>query len=133
MTNFTNTLRPQGIKLFIDWHSYGQYILIPYGYDCSARASNNAKQMAVAGELASRVGAVAGTRWTYGPSCSTLYATTGSSPDYMSGAQGAEYSWTIELRPGGSSGTSGFVLPASQIVASGAEQWEGLKYVLSTI
>jgi hypothetical protein len=89
--------------------------------------------MTVAGGHASRVGAVYNTRWTYGPSCSTLYATTGSSPDYMSGALSAEYSWTIELRPGPSSGSSGFVLPAGQILASGIEQWEGLKYVLTTV
>jgi hypothetical protein len=133
LTTFTNTFRSQGIKLFIDWHSFGQYILLPYGYNCAARAPNHAQQMAVAGTAASRIGAVSGTRWTYGPSCSTLYATTGSSPDYMSGAMNAEYSWTIELRPGPGGSSSGFVLPANQIVASGAEQWEGLKYVLSTI
>ncbi|KAK0383974.1 hypothetical protein NLU13_8063 [Sarocladium strictum] len=133
LTTFTNTLSSQGIKLFIDWHSFGQYILLPYGYNCQARAPNHAQQMSVAGTAASRIGAVSNTRWTYGPSCSTLYATTGSSPDYMSGAMNAEFSWTIELRPGPSSGSSGFVLPASQILASGVEQWEGLKYVLSTI
>lgn len=133
LTSFTNTLRSQGIKLYIDWHSFGQYILLPYGYNCNARAPNHAQQMAIAGNFASRVGAVSNTRWTYGPSCSTLYATTGSAPDYMSGAMNAEYSWTVELRPGSSSGSGGFVLPASQIVASGVEQWEGLKYVFASI
>lgn len=89
--------------------------------------------MTLAGAHASRVQAVYGTRFTYGPSCSTLYASTGSSPDYMSGNLGATYAWTIELRPGPSNGLSGFSLPAGQILASGIEQWEGMKYVLNTV
>ncbi|KAL2760387.1 hypothetical protein ACRALDRAFT_2039035 [Sodiomyces alcalophilus JCM 7366] len=133
LTTFTNSLSTRGIKLFIDWHSYGQYILLPYGYNCQARAPNHNAQMSVAAGFSNAIRAVSGTRFTYGPSCSTLYATTGSSPDYMGGAMGAEYSWTVELRPGPGGGSSGFVLPASQIVVSGREQWEGIKYVLSTI
>ncbi|CRK40565.1 hypothetical protein BN1708_008281, partial [Verticillium longisporum] len=132
LQTFTQGLRTRGVKLFIDWHSYGQYILLPYGYSCSARAPNHATQMSVAGGFSSAIRAVSGTSFTYGPSCSTLYATTGSSPDYHSGAINAEFSWTVELRPGPNS-SNGFVLPASQIAASGAEQWAGIRYVLNTI
>lgn len=133
LQTFTSGLRTRGIKLFIDWHSYGQYILLPYGYSCSARASNHDRQMSVAQGYASRMLSVGGTRWTVGPSCSTLYASTGSAPDYMSGAAGAEFAWTLELRPGSGSGSSGFVLPANQIRPSAVEQWEGLKYVLGQV
>ncbi|KAM0328722.1 hypothetical protein ACHAQA_005135 [Verticillium albo-atrum] len=132
LQTFTTSLRTRGVKLFIDWHSYGQYILLPYGYSCSARAPNHATQMSVAGGFSDAIRAVSGTRFTYGPSCSTLYATTGSSPDYHSGVANAEFSWTVELRPGPNS-SNGFVLPASQIAASGAEQWAGIRYVLNTI
>lgn len=44
----------------------------------------------------------------------------------------AELAWTIELRPTGSS-SSGFILPAGQILPSSIEQWEGTKYLLSTM
>ncbi|KAF9873081.1 zinc carboxypeptidase a [Colletotrichum karsti] len=121
-----------GIKLFIDWHSYGQYILLPYGYDCNARAANHARQMTLAGNTATTVAQAYGTRFTYGPSCSTLYATTGSAPDYLTGAAGAEVAWTIELRPSGSAG-GGFVLPAAQILPSAIEQWNGMKYLLANV
>ncbi|KAJ0304539.1 hypothetical protein COL516b_005896 [Colletotrichum fioriniae] len=121
-----------GIKLFIDWHSYGQYILLPYGYDCSARASNHARQMTLATSTANTIAQAYGTRFTYGPSCSTLYATTGSAPDYLTGAAGAEVAWTIELRPSGSAG-GGFVLPAAQILPSAIEQWNGMKYLLANV
>ncbi|KAK3373218.1 hypothetical protein B0T24DRAFT_253180 [Lasiosphaeria ovina] len=122
----------KGIKLFIDWHSYGQYILLPYGYNCALRASNHARQTTLASGLAARIALSYGTRFTYGPSCSTLYATTGASVDYVTDVGLAELAWTIELRPTGS-GSGGFVLAASQILPSAIEQWEGMKYLLTTM
>lgn len=131
LVSFINSLRDtQGIKLYIDWHSYGQYILTPYGYDCNAVAANQAKVDALAAGTGLAIKAAGGTTWTTGPSCSTLYATSGSSTDYVGDVGQAEYSITIELRD---TGTNGFVLPASQILPSGKEQWEGLKYMLSNL
>lgn len=121
-----------GVKLFIDFHSYGQYILLPYGYDCSAVADNHDDQMEVAAGTAQKIRQTGGSQYTYGPSCATLYATTGSSPDYFSGTIEAEYSWTIELRPS-SNGGGGFVLPPAQILPTVKETWEGVKYALDTI
>ncbi|KAL2129922.1 hypothetical protein VTI74DRAFT_7139 [Chaetomium olivicolor] len=133
LTNFTQSLaKGKGIKLYIDWHSYGQYILLPYGYNCQARAVNHAHQMSLAASLASAIRQPYGTRFTYGPSCSTLYATTGDSVDYLTDVAKAELAWTIELRPSSSSG-NGFVLPASQILPSSIEQWEGMKYLLAAM
>ncbi|KAK3370680.1 zinc carboxypeptidase [Podospora didyma] len=129
---FTQSLKnSKGIKLYIDWHSYGQYILLPYGYNCAARAANHARQTTLAQGTAARIKLSYGTTFTYGPSCSTLYATTGSSVDYITDVALAEFAWTIELRPSGSQGTSGFVLPAAQILPSAIEQWEGIKYLLT--
>jgi hypothetical protein len=131
---FSQKLRNQGngIRLYIDWHSYGQYILLPYGYNCQARAANHARQTTLASAVAARIAQPYGTRFSYGPSCSTLYATTGSSVDYMTDVANATYAWTIELRPTGSGG-GGFVLPPAQILPSAVEQWEGMKYLLATM
>jgi len=130
---FTSTLRNnKGIKLFIDWHSYGQYILIPYGYNCQARAPNHARQMTLAQGLSQRIQQSYGTRFTYGQACSALYMTTGDSTDYITDVAGAEFAWTIELRPTSSNG-NGFVLPAGQILPSAVEQWEGMKYLLANV
>ena len=65
--------------------------------------------------------------FTFGPSCSTLYATTGSSVDYIYGAGKADWSYTIELRD---TGDFGFVLPPDQIKPSVEEQWEGIQVML---
>ncbi|KAK4122034.1 hypothetical protein N657DRAFT_622621 [Parathielavia appendiculata] len=133
LVNFTQTLaNGKGIKLYIDWHSYGQYILLPYGYNCQARAANHARQNSLASSVAAAIAKPYGTRFTYGPSCSTLYTTTGSSTDYLTDVAKSELAWTIELRPTSSSG-NGFVLPASQILPSSVEQWEGIKYLLAAM
>ncbi|KAF2451997.1 hypothetical protein P171DRAFT_401894 [Karstenula rhodostoma CBS 690.94] len=123
-----NSLRAgKGIRLYLDIHSYGQYILWPYGYDCSLVVHNSAQLRSIATSAAAAIKAVSGTSYTIGPSCSTLYATTGSSVDYIDATGNATYSYTWELRD---TGTYGFQLPASQIQPTARETWQGL---LSTL
>ncbi|KAH7127416.1 zinc carboxypeptidase A [Dactylonectria macrodidyma] len=129
---FTKSINTNGIKLYIDFHSYGQYILQPYGYSCTLYPANINQQRSAANQMANRIYAYSGARYTTGSSCGALYATTGDSTDYLTGVSGAAYAWTIELRPASSSG-GGFVLPAAQILPTAREQWEGLKTLFSVI
>ena len=132
LTAFVNKLRDEnGIKLYIDWHSYGQYIMSPYGYNCTIYAESlgrHTKLAALTGEAIRRGGN--GTTFTFGPSCSTLYATTGSSVDYIYDVGKADWSYTIELRD---NGDYGFVLPPEQIRGSVEEQWAGMQVMLSLL
>ncbi|KAI1093240.1 hypothetical protein F5B19DRAFT_491573 [Rostrohypoxylon terebratum] len=121
----TNTT---GIKLYVDWHSYGQYILTPYGYSCTAATTNQDKQNSLAKSLATAIEKPYGTRFTAGPTCATLYATAGGSNDYVTDVNKAEYGWAIELRD---TGRNGFTLPADQILPTGIEIWEGIKYLFA--
>jgi murein tripeptide amidase MpaA len=124
-----NQLRDsRGIRLYLDVHSYGQYILFPYGYDCSLRVENYAQHQSLATRAASAIKAVSGTSYTTGPSCSTLYATTGSSTDYTDVTGNATYSFTYELRD---TGTYGFTLPANQIQPTVRETWAGVVSMLN--
>ncbi|KAL5403496.1 hypothetical protein PMIN06_009155 [Paraphaeosphaeria minitans] len=119
-----NSLRAgKGIRLYLDIHSYGQYILWPYGYDCSLVVHNSAQHRSIATSAAAAIKAVSGTSYTFGPSCSTLYATTGSSVDYIDATGNSTYSYTWELRD---TGTYGFQLPANQIQPTVRETWAGL-------
>ncbi|TGJ88477.1 hypothetical protein E0Z10_g311 [Xylaria hypoxylon] len=118
----------KGIKLYIDWHSYGQYILTPYGYSCSAKSPNQSKQDTLAKNTGAAIAAVHGTRFTTGQTCTTLYATNGGSNDYFTDVTVAELAWAIELRD---TGTYGFTLPANQIIATGEESWAGQKYLFA--
>ena len=77
--------------------------------------------------MAKAISAEYGTEFTVGPSCSTLYATDGSSTDYVLDVGKAELTYAFELRD---TGNNGFVLPASQIRPSGVEMWEGVRTML---
>lgn len=108
--------------------AYGQYILWPYGYDCNLRAENDAAHRNLATRAAAAIRAVSGTAYTFGPSCSTLYKTTGSSTDYTDVTGAATYSYTYELPD---RGTYGFVLPASRIEPTVKETWAGIVSMLN--
>ncbi|KAK4163834.1 putative carboxypeptidase [Cladorrhinum sp. PSN259] len=126
-TFLRNIKSSQGLKLFIDWHSYSQLFMTPYGYSCTARAPKHTELQTLAAGAAAAIKAVYGTTFQYGPICSTIYKATGSSVDYANDVAGSDYTFTAELRD---TGSSGFVLPASQIVPSGIETYAGVRYLL---
>ncbi|KAL7622591.1 hypothetical protein AAE478_008101 [Parahypoxylon ruwenzoriense] len=115
----------KGIKLYIDWHSYAQVILLSYGYTCDKFPPNIDRQMDVAAGLSAAIAQPYNTTFDYGPGCLVLYQSSGNGRDYMTDAAGTEFGWGIELR----STSYGFLLPADQILPSGVEIWEGMKYL----
>ncbi|ROT40794.1 carboxypeptidase A4 [Sodiomyces alkalinus F11] len=119
-----------GLKLFVDWHAYSQLIMLPYGYDCSKAAENNDYQMELAGGVAEAIRSVDGRVFVYGPTCPTIYQTSGVSMDWAYDIAGAELSWGYELRPANAR-DGGFVLPPEDILVSGQEQWAGIKHLLN--
>ncbi|KAK4153994.1 Metallocarboxypeptidase A [Chaetomidium leptoderma] len=124
------TKADQGVKLFIDWHSYSQLFMTPYGYSCTAVAAKNTELQSLAKGAAAAIRAVHGTSFKTGPICSTIYKATGSSVDYTNDVVGADYVFTAELRD---TGNYGFVLPANQIVPSGQETYAGVLYLLQNM
>ncbi|PPQ70189.1 hypothetical protein CVT24_003905 [Panaeolus cyanescens] len=119
-----------GAKMYIDWHSYSQLFMFPYGYSCTKVATDNAELGRLASGFATAVRALYGTRYTTGPICTTIYAASGSSTDYAYDVSKVKYSFAAELRD---TGSNGFVLPASQIRPSGEETWAGVKYLLANM
>ncbi|KAH7325480.1 hypothetical protein B0J17DRAFT_741669 [Rhizoctonia solani] len=120
-----------GAKLYIDWHSYGLYFMGPYGYSCSANAADKAVHTTLEQGFAAAFKAPYGKTLKTGPICSTIYQVSGGSVDYAYDVSKIKYSFTPELR-GGSSG-SGFVLPPAEILPSGIEAYEGVKYLLANM
>ncbi|KAH0432405.1 zinc carboxypeptidase [Colletotrichum camelliae] len=125
---------PGGIRLFIDWHSYSQLILLPWGFSCAPDVlpKNLQAQRDVGGGYAATINATSGEEYQVGPSCEILYYSTGSARDFHHGALNATYSWSVELRPK-TSGAGGFVLPPELIKPTVKEHWEGIKYVLGVV
>ncbi|KAJ4245024.1 hypothetical protein NW762_014231 [Fusarium torreyae] len=133
LVNHTMTIsKNTGIRSYVDWHSYSQLILLPYGYSCSAKANNLRTQMDVASGVADAIRKVHGLEFEYGPTCETIYQTSGESSDWVFDVAKAEFSWGIELRPRRLTG-DGFVIPANQIVQSGEEIWAGMRYLFARL
>ncbi|KAI1422827.1 hypothetical protein F5Y12DRAFT_579992 [Xylaria sp. FL1777] len=125
---YTAKLRDQhGIKLYIDWHSYAQVILLSYGYTCTEFPANLDEQTALAAGIAAAIAKPYNTTFDYGPGCLVLYQSSGNGRDYLTDVGKAQFGWGIELRDT----QYGFVLPPEQILPSGIEVWEGLKYAWS--
>ncbi|GKU07340.1 carboxypeptidase a2 [Fusarium langsethiae] len=133
LTNHTMAIaRKTGIRSYIDWHSYSQIILLPYGYTCDRNATNTNYQMELAGEVASAIEDYEGTYFNYGPTCQTIYQTSGGSSDWVFDVARAELAWGIELRPGRLRG-DGFVLPPKYIIKSGEEIWAGMEVLFKNL
>ncbi|KAE9580392.1 Metallocarboxypeptidase A-like protein [Colletotrichum fructicola] len=126
----SKTKAAQGLKLFIDFHSYSQLFMTPYGYSCTAVSSKNTELQSLAKGAVAAIKAVHGTSYQYGPICTTIYKATGSSVDYVNDVVKADYTFTQELRD---TGNYGFVLPASQIVPTGEETYAGVRYLLQNM
>lgn len=120
----------QGIKLFIDFHSYSQLILSPYGYSCEVFPQSNDQYLELMGATAQAIESVYGTSYIYGPTCQTIYPANGGSMDYIYDIVKGEWAMAMELRD---TGEYGFILPPDQIVPTCEETWEGIKVMLSKV
>lgn len=101
----------------LSFHSYGQYILYPWGYDRKV-PPDHADLKKVGDEGAAAIKAINGNEYTVGPAGNTLYPASGGSDDWAKGTMKFKYSYTVELRD---TGRHGFMLPADQILSTGKE------------
>lgn len=120
----------QGLKLYLDWHAYSQLLMTPYGYSCTAVSSKSDEYQALADGAVAAIAALFGTQFVAGPICTTIYQATGNSVDYVADVTQADYAFTVELRD---TGSNGFLLPPAQILPSGQEAFEGIKYLIANV
>lgn len=131
LTNHTLSIaNDQEIKFYVDWHAYSQLILLPYGYSCTAVVDTLDHQMDLAAGVAEAIKSVNGLDFVYGPTCVTIYQTSGGSMDWAYDIADAEISWAFELRPNSAAG-GGFVIPPANIIPSGEENWAGMLNLFS--
>jgi murein tripeptide amidase MpaA len=114
----------------IDWHSYSQLILRPYGWT-SAVSPDDYVLKPLGDNYSTDVYNMDGKYYTSQPSID-LYVTTGSASDWYYGTQaraGSPHpvaSYTIELRPANQAG-GGFLLPPREIIPTGIENYEAIR------
>jgi hypothetical protein len=111
------------IALSIDFHSYGQLILSPWGYtiDLPPDAGLFDQLNAL---LKGSIEGVHDLTYAAGPTYTTIYPAAGVIADWMYGDQGF-LAWGIELRPQDAGG-GGFILPPDQIIPTVEENFEGV-------
>lgn len=116
-------------KASLSFHSYGQYILYPWGYDRKV-PPDHADLDRVGKEGAEAIRAVSGYQYTVGPAGSSLYPAAGGSDDWAKGTLKFKYSYTVELRD---TGNSGFMLPADQIIGTGKETMAFMRVIANAV
>ncbi|CAG4952401.1 unnamed protein product [Colias eurytheme] len=107
---------------YLTYHSYGQYLLYPWGYDNAVPPDHKDLDL-VGKEIAAAIQQAGGTKYTVGSSSGVLYPAAGGSDDWAKG-QGIKYSFTIELSD---TGRYGFILPTSFIEPVAKESMAGVR------
>jgi hypothetical protein len=122
----------QGIILYIDWHSYSQLILFPFGHKETLYAPELGMWTKTASLMSQEMQSFSpnDTTYTFGPIAATLYPVTGSSVDHVYTIGRAKFSMTIELPD---TGDYGFLLPPERIRQSCEEQWVGQQVLLTLL
>ncbi|KAK3177753.1 putative metallocarboxypeptidase ecm14 [Lecanicillium sp. MT-2017a] len=125
----------------VDLHSYSQQVLFPYSYSCAVDPPNleNLQELAAGIAKAIRLsngeaytvtsaceGAVAAGEASRNPAWSKMESGGGSAIDWFYHEMSAHFSYQIKLRD---TGSYGFLLPREQIVPTGEEIFDALKYV----
>ncbi|XP_055837041.1 zinc carboxypeptidase-like [Episyrphus balteatus] len=111
------------INIYLSFHSYGQYLLCPYGHSATELPTNYADLLEIGKAAADAISRPYGTKFTYGSTGSVLYVASGTSVDWMFNERNIKVGWTFEFRD---KGRYGFVLPATHIKPNAEEAVEGV-------
>lgn len=112
------------INGYMDYHSYSQLLLWPWGYTPSL-SPDNATFAAVGDIMQQLIQGVHGAYYEPGPANTTIYQANGVSVDWAYGNEGI-LAYTIELRD---TGAFGFLLPPEQIVPTCEENLPAILYL----
>merc|ERR1712173_76478 len=114
--------RQDDMAMYLTFHSYGQMILYPWGYD---RVDHDEEdELNRMGQIAAR--AMSGW-YRVGSAAKVLYPAAGGSDDWAKGGAGIKYSYTIELPD---TGKYGFILPSSQIMKVAPDAFSATKAMI---
>ncbi|XP_057667015.1 carboxypeptidase B-like [Diorhabda carinulata] len=113
-------------RAYISFHSYGQYILYPWGYNRAVPPDYQDLE-AVGRKAATAIRNSGGPNYTVGPAGTTLYPASGGSDDWAKGAIHMKYAYTLELRD---NGRHGFILPANFINPTANEALAAVRVIV---
>ncbi|KAF5301245.1 hypothetical protein FQR65_LT00945 [Abscondita terminalis] len=120
--NYIDNLRNR-IKLYLSLHSYGNYILYPWGYTTS-KATDEEELNNLAQEVNKAIVKARGEKYKIGRLSKILYPVAGDSSDWAKGSEFIQLSYTIQLPGGGSQGFDPF---PNNIISVCKETFPGIK------
>jgi len=112
---------------FFDIHAYGALFMSPWGYTCTNRPPDYPEMDRVMASGTGAIWNVNGNTYVYGPTCNTIYQTSGGSRDFTYGDGGVVYSFGVEAYG------SNFTPPPSWIPTIGSEIWAGVRQTVLEI
>ncbi|XP_058821069.1 zinc carboxypeptidase-like [Topomyia yanbarensis] len=116
------------IHFYLSFHSYGQLILLPFGYENAEKVDNFYDWMEMAEAAAIALYKRSGTQYTFGNTAEVLYIASGSTIDWALGEHNVPIAAAYEFRD---QGNYEFLLPADQIIPNSEEVLDSLVAFLS--
>ncbi|XP_059099359.1 carboxypeptidase B-like [Tigriopus californicus] len=114
------------VKFYNNVHSYGQMVLLPYGFAENSKPDVYDDLLSLGNQMADTIASVHGTQFDVDLIPNLVGVASGGTVDWTLGVAGIKYSYGTELRD---TGSYGFLLPASQIIATGEENWAMWQFV----
>ncbi|XP_055543821.1 zinc carboxypeptidase-like [Wyeomyia smithii] len=111
------------IHFYLSFHSYGQLILLPFGYQDAPKTANFYDWMEMAEAAAIALAKRYGTSYTVGNTAEVLYIASGSTRDWALGEYNVSIAASYEFRD---TGDYGFLLPEEQIIPNSEEVLDSL-------
>ncbi|GIX97220.1 carboxypeptidase A2 [Caerostris extrusa] len=118
----TNIVRDR-MELFLDFHSFSQKWLTPYGYTITL-PQHYEEQVYLARIATKAIQKYNGTKYTIGTSSHSLYPVNGGARDWAYHVMLGTHSYVVELPD---QGQYGFILPRRFIYPTAAETWVGVR------
>ncbi len=115
------------LRAHLDWHSYSQLVLWPWGYTDTATTPDEAQFNRFGQAMRTAIFSATGTPYTAGAIGPTLYIADGNINDWVYGVRNV-MTYIIEMRD---TGATGFQLPAAQIIPTATENFAAWK-ILAT-
>ncbi|XP_064468671.1 carboxypeptidase A2-like [Ornithodoros turicata] len=111
------------LQVYINLHSYGQIVMIPYGYS-KGYTSDYKSQYATLEKFVTSIRKRNNAYYRHGTAGQTLYVTAGAALDWVYDRAKVKHSFVVELRD---RGLFGFILPREFIIPTAEEMLDGLK------
>lgn len=130
-----NETENNGVRFvgFLDLHSYSQQVLYPYSYSCNANPPSLENLEELGMGLAKAIRISSGEQYSVASACegavvggvSRMETGGGSAIDWFYHEMKVRYSYQIKLRD---TGSYGFLLPKENILPTGEEAFNAVKY-----